>query len=323
MEKNNDTSGKSHLNGLGMHKSSLKSIKQLDELGASLPPIKQIFGNYILEDSLSLFPSQQGIGKTWLMVGTCVAISEGWEVFLGEKISAGNTLFINCELSEELMAKRVHNLLKRPPKPINFAKNICKIYTTRKSIEEEIQAIQLICDDLKPVLVVIDNFRTGFQNIDSNNNRDVSKAMVMLLNLRDEIGCAMVLTDHTRKHSSHLLTNSDLQAGSGVKSDLADSDMFLRRSSQDSDYRLLKRIKSRNAPEAVGAKLLKLNPDTFWFELIDDDVNEADHIGGEAIPKEKGEKIESAKILRDAGKTFEEIAETLNVPKSTIHRWLK
>jgi hypothetical protein len=287
MENQNESIGKSHLNGYAMHKSSLKSIKQLDELGASLPPIKQIFGNYILESSLSLFPSQQGIGKTWLMVGTCLAISEAWDKFLGEQIAEGNTLFINCELSEELMAKRIHNLLKQPPKPINFTKHICKIYTTRKSIEEEIQAIQLICDDLKPVLVVIDNFRTGFQNIDSNNNRDVSKAMVMLLNLRDEIGCAMVLTDHTRKHSSHLLTNSDLQAGSGVKSDLADSDMFLRRSCQDPSYRLLKRVKSRNAPEAIGAKLLRLNPDTFWFELVDDEVNEADHIGGEAIPSEK------------------------------------
>jgi DNA-binding NarL/FixJ family response regulator len=118
-----------------------------------------------------------------------------------------------------------------------------------------------------------------------------------------------------------LLTDSDLQSGSGVKSDLTDSDMFLRKSKQDIQYRIFKRSKSRHCEETDGAKLIRLNPETLWFEFVQDNIDEAQHIGTEVMPV-KEEQKDLARELRDQGKTIEQIAKILNRGKGTIHRWL-
>ena len=58
--------------------------------------------------------------------------------------------------------------------------------------------------------------------------------------------------------------------GAGAITDLVDADFFLRKSKIDKNYRLLKRIKSRECEEQDGAKLIRMNPETLWFELIEE-----------------------------------------------------
>ena len=64
-------------------------------------------------------------------------------------------------------------------------------------------------------------------------------------------------------------TRCDLQSGAGAISDLVDGDFFLRKSSQSTDLRLLRRAKSRNCEEQEGAKLLRFNQETLWFKLVE------------------------------------------------------
>ncbi|WP_114789047.1 hypothetical protein U0035_05585 [Niabella yanshanensis] len=72
---------------------------------------------------------------------------------------------------------------------------------------------------------------------------------------------------------------SDLQKRSGVKTDISDGDFFLRKSVQDKNLRILKRGKFRHFEEAEGPELLLLNPQTKWFDLMGEQVNEAELIG--------------------------------------------
>lgn len=306
-----------------IYKSSLKELEELAELGERLPSLRKLLGNYILENSASLFAAERGVGKTWLGLQTCIAISCEWKSYLNEVIEFyGNTLFINCELSEETIARRVAKLFQKPPTALNFNKYKCFVYTTRKSLEEEVEAIIEMAKVQRPVLIVLDNFRVAFLNSDTNNNKEVAKAMQLILTLKDMLQTTIIITDHTRKHTKNLLTDSDLQSGSGVKSDLVDSDMFLRKSKQDIQYRIFKRYKSRHSEESNGAKLIRLNPDTLWFEFVADGVDEAEHIGADVKPTNKYDEKEIVLELRDKGKSIEEIAKILNRSKSTIHSWL-
>ena len=304
------------------YKPSFKSIYELKKHSETLSPLKPLWGNYILADNLVHFPSERGTGKTLLGMQICIAISSEWKSFCNEPIELhGNTIFVNLELSKDVISQRVGKLFSDPPEEIKEDKYATYIYTTRKSFNEEVVNIIQKIKEYRPVLVVLDNYRMAFINSDVNNNRDVSKSMNQILTIKDSMKTAILLTDHTRKHSRNLLTDSDLQSGSGAKSDLTDSDMFLRRSSQNKYYRILKRVKSRNCDEADGAKLLELNPDNLWFKCISEDVNELDHLGDNVI-KVKEEKKEIARELKEKGKSVREIAALLNVGKSTINRWL-
>lgn len=303
--------------------SSLKTAQELANDGAKLDPLKSIWGSYILENSMIHNPSERGTGKTLLSLQLCLAISSGWNSFCGEKIDVhGNTLLLNFELNEHVIKRRMDNLFKNPPEKIDQKKYQARVYTTRNSFLTELPEISNMIEEYKPVVVFIDNFRLAFLESDGNSNKDVAQAMNQILSLRDLHNCSIVLIDHTRKNTRGQITESDLQSGAGSKSDLADGDYFLRKSSKSESYRILKRSKSRNCADQVGAKLLNFNPDTLWFELEEEYVDEASHLG-EGITVNTNEKREIAKQLYANGQTMEQIAKSFGTAKSTVSRWLR
>ncbi len=303
--------------------SSLKTAKELAKEGADLEPLKQIWGSYILENSLHHHPSERSTGKTMLSLQIALAVSSGWDSFCGEKIDiSGNTLLLNFELNEHVIKRRMDHLFKNPPKKIKQDKYQTRIYTSRMSFSEELNEISSIIAEYKPVLVFIDNFRLAFLESDGNSNKDVAQAMSQILSLRDLHDCSIVLIDHTRKNTRSQSTESDLQSGAGAKSDLADGDYFLRRSSKDETLRILKRSKSRNCADQAGAKLLRLDPETLWFTVEEENIDESEHLGN-GVKIGKDEMKELAHKLYDQGKTYEEIGTILGKSKSTICRWFK
>lgn len=300
---------------------SLRSMQTLAEEGKDIPELRLLFGDFIAENCLVHFPSPRGVGKSWLCMQLCIAIAGGWDSFLGEPVSLfGNTLYINNELGEKVMRKRASRLMHNLPQPVQH-EHKAMVYTTRQNLWDDLPNIIQIIEKIKPVLIVIDNLRMAFADIDTNSNKEITRLMFTLLALCEGTKTAIVITDHFRKHTAGLLSDSDLQTGSGVKTDLVDGDFFLRHSFQHKRYRLLKRGKSRHFEDAEGAKLLQLNPDTMWFELIAEQVNEAEHIGIQYI-KDKEEQKDFAKALHRSGKSYAEIAAILGKGKGTIHRWL-
>ncbi|ATL48989.1 hypothetical protein COR50_18435 [Chitinophaga caeni] len=303
-------------------RSSLKSMRKLALEGADLQELRQLFGHYIPEGSLIHFPSPRGVGKSWFCMQLCIAIAGEWPDFLGESINMhGNTLYINSELSEKIIRRRSKRLMDSVPFPVGEQYK-AMVYSTRRNLLEELHNIVAIVEKLKPVLIIIDNLRMAFTDVDTNNNKDITRLMFTLLALCEGTQTSVLITDHFRKHSGSLLSDSDLQAGSGIKTDLADGDFFLRKSGQDKQFRILKRGKSRHFEEAEGAKLLRMHPGSCWFELVEEQVNEAEHVGIRAL-RDKDEQKDFARALRLQGKPLDEIAHIMGKGKSTIHRWLK
>src|ERR1039458_10014320 len=92
-------------------KKRLKSFTQLAVEGSSYQPPKKIWGNYILEKNLVLFPSERGVGKTYLMLQLALAVSNEDTEFCGEPIELpGNVLYLNFELGEAILQRRILKL---------------------------------------------------------------------------------------------------------------------------------------------------------------------------------------------------------------------
>lgn len=302
-------------------KTSLKSMRRLADEASGLAEVKLLFGYYIAEKCVIHFPSPRGVGKSWLVMQLCMAIAGELTSFLGERINLhGNTLYINNELQENVIMRRSKKLLDNAPMALS-ERYKAMVFSSRNSLSHDLATIVQIIEKYKPVLVVIDNLRMAFMDSDTNSNREMVKLMFTLVAICESTGTSIVITDHFRKHTGSLLSDSDHQTGSGVKTDLSDGDFFLRKSNQDKTLRILKRGKSRHFEEAEAAKLIRLNPETMWFELVAEQVNEAEHIGIQTI-KDKEEQKDMARSLRDRGKTFDEIARILGKGKATIHRWL-
>lgn len=303
-------------------RSSLKSVRLLAKEGANLEGPRMLFGEYIPEGCLIHFPSPRGVGKSWLCMQFCIAIAGEWQNFLGEPVGLhGNTLYINNELSEKVIKRRAKKLMDHAP--FELSENYkAMVYTSRNDLLTDLPNIVQIIEKVRPVLVVIDNFRMAFTETDTNNNKEITRLMFTLLAFCEGSKASVLITDHFRKHTSSMLSDSDLQTGSGIKTDLSDGDFFLRKSCQDKNLRILKIGKSRHFEEAETAKLIKLNAQTMWFELVEEDVNEAEHVGVGVI-KDKGEQKDIALLLREKGKSYSQIGQILGKSKATICRWMK
>lgn len=294
----------------------------LVEEGKKMPEIKRLWGEIIFEGSIIHFPSLRGSGKSLLLFQLLMMISANAKMFLGEKIELnGNVVYLDFEMPEGFIKRRAYKLFKNAPiKMWKFLDNFF-VFSSKQSFEAEYINIVKIIDEAKPVIVVIDNLRTALKNADTCSSVNMANFFSLLSGLREIFGCAFVVVDHLRKGSRNQKSDSDLQSGSGSKTDLADGDFMLRHSCQDKSLRLLLRLKSRMFEESDKCKLVRLNGDTLWFELVDEDVNESEHIGLSTIT-EKDEMIDIARDLKKQGKSYQQIATALKKPKTTIHRWI-
>jgi hypothetical protein len=300
---------------------SVSSFRDLSIIGDSLPPTKKIWGCFVLEGSLILFPAERGIGKTFLMLELAMLVANQAESFCGEVIELhGNTLYINLELSDVLMSRRIRELEKNIP--INNHQYQAHCLTISGNLEKQLPNVEKIIAKLNPVLIIIDNMRAASSHIDNEKNKAVVNFIQSLQKLIAKYKCAIILVHHTKKGTQNQRLNSDMQSGAGALTDLADGDFFLGRSTQNKNYRLLRRLKSRSCEEQDDATLLYMNPETLWFELKEESVNESEHISFENRDAERAKQIEEMKVLYASGQTVDEIAQIFNVNKSTVSRRL-
>ncbi len=224
-------------------------------------------------------------------------------------------------MSEKVTQRRAYQLKKFAPVYHDKYADDLIIFNSRKSFIEDFEIINRLINENKPVLVVIDNLRNALKNVNTNSATEMANFFSILNALKEIYQFSIIIVDHFKKHTNNLRSDSDLQSGSGVKTDLADSDIILRNSCQNKNWRILKRIKSRLIEESDSAKLIALNPQTLWFELVKEDVNEAEHIGLSEI-QDKEELKDIACDMHEKGATLEEIARAIHKGKSTVHRYI-
>ncbi len=297
--------------------------EELLEFAKNVEPKKRLFGDFIHEKSLCHFPSERGVGKSLLLMQLSIAICNLWTDFLGQRIDLyGPVIYVNAEMDKETFALRYKKLKESAPHfgPVNNHHQFYT-FTTRKSFNSFQNELKNYIGKIKPVLVILDNWTVALRDTDGKREQ-ISKLMIDLLNLKDELRFAMVIADHTRKNINNMISSSDMQSGSGAKTDLSDQDFMLRKT-KDSEKRLLKRMKSRNAPEQRGSHLLFFDQQSLWFELSQESVNESEWLTPESLESETQEtKLEIARQLQEQGKSLKHISEVVGISTATLSRKL-
>ncbi len=276
----------------------------------SLPPQKKIWGDLICDNQIIHFPAERGTGKTMLLMQLLYGVSGGLHEFCGFPISEfGCVLFINYEIPERLFAPRFLKIFGNLPQA-KFEYKI--IHALGKTFSTSLAEIEKALIDFKPVLVVIDSWQLAFADVDNNKANATAAAVMQIRQMAEQYSCAIIVADHLRKGTKYESTDSDLQSGSGVKSNFFDQDFFLRRSTQNKQFRVITRSKYRYSAEEEGSTLVRLNPDTIFFELIEKNVDETEHLIDPAFLK--------ARNLKKEGKSLRQIAQETGLAKSSLHR---
>ncbi len=191
-----------------MHSSNAATFEYYAQMGQTLKPLKQLFGNYILEGALVHFPARRGCGKSLLCLQLCLAISHHYEQFLGETIRQhGVSIYLDFEMSEQITQRRAYLLKKHAPHYQDRYANDLIIYSTRKSFTEDFNIINRLISENKPVLVVIDNLRNALHNVNTNSGIEMASFFSILNALKEIYQFSIIIVDHFRKHTNNSRTD--------------------------------------------------------------------------------------------------------------------
>lgn len=294
---------------------SIKSANDWVNDAINTPDPKMYFHNLIVQFENTVIFASSNVGKSIL------AIQIAEDIARTDKI-----LYVDLELSAKQFQMRYSDISTGEVHifPNNF---------TRAEIDPELivgaDLEQEILDSIEEAAVqgtkffVIDNIT--FICNDSEKGATAGSFMMKLIRLKKKYSLTTIVIAHTPKRRGwEPITQNDL-AGSAKLINFFDAGIAVARSAKDSNLRYLKQVKVRTGEYQYDAENVIVFDITktggFLKFEIQGYAREEEHLKNREGSDDYDEIIEVLKLQRD-GKTVREIAEALDMSKSTVQRRL-
>lgn len=294
---------------------SFKTANAWVEEALNSPDPKMYFHNLIVQFENTVIFASSNVGKSILAVQIAEVIA--WE----EKI-----MYIDLELSTKQFQMRYTDVSTSEIHifPSNFIRaEIDPELIAGADLEQEI--LESIEEAAKQGIrfFIIDNIT--FICNDSEKGATAGSFMMKLIRLKKKFNLTTIVIAHTPKRRGwEPITQNDL-AGSAKLINFFDAGIALARSAKDTNLRYLKQVKVRTGEYQYDADnvivLDVAKSDGFLKFEIQGYAKEEDHLKNREVSDDYDEIIEILKLQRD-GKTVREIAELLDMAKSTVQRRL-
>lgn len=199
-----------------------------DLLRETLPEIHYVVPGYIAE-GLTLFGGKPKIGKSWLLLGVCIAVALGGVALGNVPVQQGDVLYLALEDNKRRLQKRLRQLLMcgEEPERLHYDLACGRLDAGGvKSIRDWIKSV------INPRLVVIDvlnKVRPAQKGNEGIYDYDV-RSLESLHSLAGEFGIAIVVVHHTRKAEAE--DPFDCLSGSTGLTGTADTTLVLTRDGQ-------------------------------------------------------------------------------------------
>ncbi len=294
---------------------SFKTANDWVEEALNSPDPKMYFHNLIVQFENTVIFASSNVGKSILAVQIAEAIA--WE----EKI-----MYIDLELSTKQFQMRYSDVSTGEIHifPTNFIRaEIDPELIAGADLEQEILASIEEAAKQEIRFFIIDNIT--FICNDSEKGATAGSFMMKLIRLKKKFNLTTIVIAHTPKRRGwEPITQNDL-AGSAKLINFFDAGIALARSAKDTNLRYLKQVKVRtgeyqyDSENVIVCDVVKTGG-FLQFE-IQGYAKEEDHLKNREGSDDYDEIVEILKLQRD-GKTVREIAELLDMAKSTVQRRL-
>ena len=294
---------------------SIKSANDWIEDSLKMPDPKTYFNGLIAQYENTVIFAASNVGKSILAMQIAEHIA--WNEHI---------LYLDLELSSKQFQMRYTDDVTGEVHvfPANFHRaEIDPEYIVGVDLEQEI--LDSIEEAAKQGITffVIDNIT--FICNDSEKGATAGSFMMKLIRLKRKYNLTTIVIAHTpKRRSCEPITQNDL-AGSAKLMNFFDAGIAIARSAKDNNLRYLKQVKVRTGEYKYGADnviIFDISKDNgcLKFEL-QGYAKEDDHIKNRDSGDDYDEIIGILKLQRE-GKTVREIAEILDMSKSSVQRRL-
>lgn len=214
-------------NGKASRRRRLGTMTAAELMDKNLPPIRYIVPSLIAE-GLTLLGGKAKLGKSWLLLSTCIAVATGGVALGSIKVEQGDVLYLALEDNERRLQSRLNRLLPNGARPERlFIELSCPRLDDR--LLEDLRAwIERVPDPRLIVVDVLNRVRPAQRPNEGWYEYDV-RCLEGLQALAAEFGIAIVLVHHTRKDEAE--DPFDCLSGSTGLTGTADTTLILTRDS--------------------------------------------------------------------------------------------
>ncbi len=288
-----------------------------DFMATEFPERKFLIGDWLPEEGLALVYAYRGTGKSWIAMSASLALARGEKFVVWDTPNPERVCYVQVEMPQRQDQDRFNLLLGDRPPPENFT-----YLSYQKMIELGMPALKLdkpgpqaaflkfLEEQPLPFkMITLDAYSAlTSAEFDPNQAADVRPVVQFLIELRLR-GYTVLLLQHTGK-------DQVTQRGSSALEDQLDTSILLHR---DPAY------KGREAEFKVTF------PKTRDLGVAESDLiltlqQQADGTLGWSTrpPKKGGMDLDPLlRAIRDGAQTPEELEGLLDMPRSTVNRWVR
>jgi len=308
-----------------------------------LPAPRMLFGDFWLEGELAILFADTGKGKSILAVQLAEAIARGRPVEpLQNTAEPQKVLYLDFELTAKQFEMRysadrdpsstdayLHRHYKFSP---NFTRveidlDNAAVPDGFRTFDEYLHAsVESVVRDTGAKVLIVDNIT--FLKPSNLTAHEAVPLMRELKRLKNQLGLSILVLAHTPKRyaRSRPISINDLQ-GSKTLANLADNIFAVGESRRLSAERYIKHIKPRSTELLYSSAhvpifdITKVDGNFLSFKFYAYDTEEA--LLDERLSATEWETIEQIGRLSASGLTVRQIADQLELPRSTVHRKLQ
>lgn len=277
-------------------------------LAAELPPINFLIEPFLPDPSILLLHAKAGVGKTWVALSMGVAVASGCTIWGCKVHGPTPVLFVDGEMPanslqdrlraltanlEKLEAASMFHVLRHSRAP----EGLPDLSTTEGQalVEREIKRIG---PSSGGVLLILDNQSSLMPSMAENEADHWAEVQQWLISLRRR-GHSTILVHHQNK--------SGEQRGTARRLDVLDTSIALAKLQSGGGLRVKFEYEKNRGFYGADAEPFVAEFDGSEWAVVDD----------------KRQLAIKARELSASGLTIREIEKQLEIPKSTVGRWLK
>ena len=195
----------------------LPPIRLLSEVKECPPPIEFVIDKIAPVGSVSVITGDSGTGKTWLGGEFALSVASGID-FLGLPCVQGDALFVNTEMPESEMERRLLKQREARGLPLDTPVGIITTAGSLASLQDIHDHIIAECNArcIHPKLVFVDSLYLATSGADENTASDMTRQMLMLQSIATKLNAALVFAHHHPKGSQGSRSILDRIVGSGA-----------------------------------------------------------------------------------------------------------
>src|SRR5215203_393169 len=184
-------------------------------------PRRYMLKDLVLASYVTLLHGDGGVAKSLIALSLCVAISGGFERWLGRDVESGAVLYLDFELDAEEQVRRVYQLcrglgLAEPPEDLLYMSALG--HTAREAFTAALEA----CEEHDVKLLVLDSLGPALQG-DAEASKDVISFFSQAMEPFRTKGVGVLIIDHQSKLQAGQSYQSKRAFGSVYKNNLGRS----------------------------------------------------------------------------------------------------